>query len=342
VLPNLLRIPLLCAALAVEFFIAVILVGGSEYLPAVVLGLNKETLLATHIAMSLLAAICISSMLNKLIPGRGITLVFLLFLMSTFVPFVGAAGCWLSITFGAIMAQHRHKENVFWQYTDNTELPFATPVGRSVPQLDNRGFIEQLAFDTDTEKLYNKVVASQHIRDSQSGPVLKSAVKHSNERIRLVAYQMLDKKTSALNKEIQRLSTEAQKSTGLAKSNIHLQIASNYWELLTLEDDEPVAREQLLDNAEDHANQAIEHQRNSINAHFLLGRIYLKQDLPAKAARAFEQAQTHGMSKDKVIPFVAEAAFVERDFEKLRNLLSELDPAFKSYPPFSNVVEYWA
>lgn len=341
-LPNLLRVPLLCAALAVEFVIVVILVGGSEYLPASVLSLKKETLLAIHIAMSLLAALCICSLLKNLIPGRGMLLVLLLFTMSVFVPFLGAAGCWLSITFGAIMAQHRHKENVFWQFTDNTELPFATPVGRSVPQLDNRGFIEQLAFDTDTERLYNKVVASRNIRDSQSGPILKSAVRHSNERIRLVAYQMLDRKTNKLNKEIQRLSAVAQRSNKNSQSSINLQIANNYWELLTLEGDEPVAKEQLLVNAESYATLAIEQQPNNVNAQFLLGQILLKQSFTAKAVLAFEQAQLHGMPKDKVIPYLAEAAFIERDFKMLRELLTQLDPAFTTYPPFSNVVEHWA
>ena len=266
----------------------------------------------------------------------------MLFLLSVFIPFLGAAGCWLAMTFGAIMAKHRHKENVFWQFTDNADLPFAAPIGRPLPKLDSRGFTEQLAFDSDTEALYNKVVASRHIRDSQSGPVLKSAVGHSNERIRLVAYQMLDKKVNRLNKEIQRLERAAQKSSGVAKSNIHLQIANNYWELLTLEGDEPVAREQLLENAQIQLTDAVELQPQSVNAHFLLGQVALKQGETEKATIAFAQAERLGMSKEKVVPYVAEAAYLERDFTKLRKVMANLDPAFKSYPPFSNVVEFWA
>ncbi len=341
-LRNLLGIPLLCVALAIEFAIAVILVGGKEHLPEVAFNLNTSTLLSIHVAVSLLAALCTSALLRNLVPGSRKLLILMLFLIGVFVPFLGAAGCWLSMTFGAIMAQHRHKENVFWQFTDNADLPFAAPVGRPIPKLDSRGFIEQLSFDNNAEKLYNKVVASRHIRDSQSGPILKSAVKNENERIRLVAYQMLDKKVSSLNKEIQRLEKEAERSSGLAKSNIHLQITNNYWELLTLEGDEPVAREQLLANAEYHTKEALQLQPDNINAHFLLGQISLKKGSTIEATAAFEQAQKKGMSKDKVIPYIAEAAFIERDFKKLREILSKLDPAYRSYPPFSNVVEYWA
>lgn len=341
-LRNLLGIPLLCVALAIEFAIAVILVGGSNYLPEAATGLSTSTLLVVHVVVSFVAALCISALMKNLIPGRRTLLILMLFLMGVFVPFLGAAGSWLSMTFGAIMAQHRHKENVFWQFTDNADLPFAAPIGRPVPKLDSRGFIEQLSFDSDAETLYNKVVASRHIRDSQSGPILKSAVTNKNERIRLVAYQMLDKKVSSLNKEIQRLEAEAQRSSGLAKSNIHLQITNNYWELLTLEGDEPIAREQLLAKAEEHTTQAIQLQPTNINAHFLLGQISLKQGFTMKAADSFEQAQKHGMSKDKVSPYIAEAAFAERDFKKLRQVLANLDPAFSSYPPFSKVVEFWA
>jgi len=342
VLRNLFGIPLLCAVLAIEFAIAVILVDVNGYLASLTFDLNQQLLLGIHVLVSLLAAICISALLINLIPGRRVYLIFMLFLLSVFIPFLGAAGCWLAMTFGAIMAKHRHKENVFWQFTDNADLPFAAPIGRPLPKLDSRGFTEQLAFDSDTEALYNKVVASRHIRDSQSGPVLKSAVGHSNERIRLVAYQMLDKKVNRLNKEIQRLERAAQKSSGVAKSNIHLQIANNYWELLTLEGDEPVAREQLLENSQIQLTDAVELQPQSVNAHFLLGQVALKQGETEKATIAFAQAERLGMSKEKVVPYVAEAAYLERDFTKLRKVMANLDPAFKSYPPFSNVVEFWA
>ena len=341
-LRSLVGIPLLCLALAVELVVAVLLVDTNGYFATVVFDTTRIAVLGVHMVASLLAAFCISTLLVKLVPGNRKLFVLFLFLISALVPFLGAAGSWLSIAFGAIMAKHRHKENVFWQFTSNTDLPFAAPIDRPHPRLDGRGFIEQLAFDSDTETLYNKVVASRHIRDSQSAPILKSAVGHSNERIRLVAYQMLDKKVNTLNKEIQRLENEAKTANGLAKSNIHLQIANNYWELLTLEGDEPVARQQLLESAAEHSLSAIELQPGSVNANFLLGQIALKQGDLQKATTAFEQAQRLGMSKDKVIPYLAEAAFTARDFKKLRETLSNLDPAFRAYPPLSNVAEFWA
>jgi len=336
VLRNLFGIPALCIALAVE------LVLGVRLIVDLGLTISDELWLITHTLACALAAISLSSMLLTLVPGRRLPLILLFFLTSLFLPFVGMLGLWLSMTFGAIIARGRHKDNEFWQYTSNADLPFAAPIDRPLPKLDSRGFIEQLAFDTETEQLYNKVAASRHIRDSQSGPVLKSAVGHSNERIRLVAYQMLDKKVNNINREIQRLEADSYAAEGKGKANIHLQIANNYWELLTLEDDEPVAREELLDKASGHALKAVEIESRNVNAHFIIGQIALKQGNARKAITAFERAVVLGIPQDKALPYIAEAAYQQRDFKKLRESLASVSSAFRTYPPMSNVIEYWA
>jgi len=48
------------------------------------------------------------------------------------------------------------------------------------------------------------------------------------------------------------------------------------------------------------------------------------------------------MPGEKVLPYIAEAAFLQRNFKKLRNVVNEISPAFRAYPPMSKVVEYWA
>ncbi len=335
-LRSLLGIPALCIALAAE------LVLGAELLTDLGLSITRDVWLIAHVAASVLAAVSISSMVHNLVPGKRLPLIMLFTSLSFFMPFIGALGTWCSVTFGAILANGRHKDNVFWQVTSNADLPFAAPIDRPLAKLDSRGFVEQLTFDTQSDKLYNKVAAAKNIRTSQSAPVLKSAIGHSNERIRLVAHQMLDKKANRLNREIQRLESEAKILESTSKSNIHLQIANNYWELLTLEDDEPVAREELLLKAASHAAQSLATEPRNVNAHFTLGQIYLKQGEIERATASFERSIELGISPDKALPYIAEAAFISRNYKKLRATLAEVSPAFRSYPPMSNVVEYWA
>jgi len=121
-----------------------------------------------------------------------------------------------------------------------------------------------------------------------------------------------------------------------------LQIAHNYWELLTLEEDEPVAREELLAKAEEHALQAILLAPKNVNAHFILGQISLKQNNNDKAITALERSVALGIPKDKALPYIAEALFKLRNFKRLRRTLDDISPAFRSYPPLSNVIEFWA
>lgn len=335
-LRSLTGLPALFVALAVELILSATLV-----YPAL-LTLPIPVWLLCHTLASALAAIAMSSLLYNLVPGKRIPLVVLFFLLGFFIPFIGALGTWLSITFGSLIARNKHQTNEYWQFTDNADLPFAAPIDRPLPKLDSRGFIEQLAFDTQTDRLYNKVAGTKNIRNTQAAPVLKSAVGHSNERIRLVAYQMLDKKVNQLNREIQRLEGEAERASGTGKAGLHLQIANNYWELLTLEDDEPVARAELLSKATNHAQVALEIEPSNVNAHFILGQLCIKQNAPEEAITALETSMQLGMPGEKALPYIAEAAFLQRNFKKLRTVVNEINPAFRSYPPMSKVVEYWA
>ena len=153
---------------------------------------------------------------------------------------------------------------------------------------------------------------------------------------------MLDKKVSQLNHEIQRLEGEANRASGTGKANLHLQIANNYWELLTLEEDEPVARKELLAKASAHAESAVELEHTNVNVHFLIGQLSVKQNDPERAYGAFETSMQLGMPSDKALPYMAEAAFSQRNFRKLRTLVNDISPAFRNYPPMSKVVKYWA
>jgi len=160
VLRSLFGIPILCVALAVELALTLTLITDIGY------QISDSHWLIAHGAASLLAAICTASILHKLVPGKRIPLVLFLLSLNFFLPLAGTLGTVFAVAFGSVLSNGRHKDNIFWQFTSNADLPFAAPINRPLPKLDSRGFVEQLAFDTETDKLYNKVAASKHIRDS--------------------------------------------------------------------------------------------------------------------------------------------------------------------------------
>jgi hypothetical protein len=295
--------------------------------------------LLAQVALSVITAVCGGQLLGA--SASAMPFYLLLFGFSLLIPVAGSMGSLAALAFATRQARLAHREPDYWTVTQRTELPFTTPSGRLLTRVDSRGYTEHLLYSRNHDDLYRKVLAAGNIKVSLSVAALKEAMRHGDERIRLTAYKTLDKKVTDLNLQIQLL--EAQVSSGDTResSNIWLQIASNYWELLTLEESEPVARRQLLDKASQAAIQAVSALPINRNAHFLLGRVSLLQGDTRRARVAFERAQALGMPTDKVVPYLAEAAFMRHDFKRVRKLVQQLDPAILAYPPLSHVAQYW-
>jgi hypothetical protein len=299
--------------------------------------------LLVHVLLSALGAGCAARLLSdvareKKQQGRFYVL---LFALAFLIPFAGTAATFVSIYYGFREGLLRHREPDYWQLTPRVALPFTTPKGRVATKLDSRGFSEHLLYSKDDDDLYRKVLAVANIRTALSVSTLKQAMRHRDERVRLTAYKTLDKKVSDLNREIQSLEEFVNTGDTTESSNTWLQIASNYWELLTIERGEPVARKQLLKKASEAAIQAVAVLPINRNAHFILGRVSLMQGDTRRAKIALERSMALGMPGDKVLPQLAEAAFMLHDYPKVKELLSRLDPATRAYPPLSHVAEYW-
>ena len=262
--------------------------------------------------------------------------------MALCMPGIGGIAALVSIRVANRIWLNRSAEQTDFVVTENAPLPFTTPMGRKASVPDSRGFVEQLRYSSNTDDLYQKVLSSRNIRNSISVPVLREAVTNSDERIRLTAYQILDRKVNELNAEIQRLEKLANSVNNDSRGITWLQVANNYWELLTLERGDAVARKQLLKKAIHAATQSVAHDPKNRNAHLVLGRVCIENGEYPLAHAALEQSLKLGMPRDKVVPYLAEVAFGRREFSKVQELLASLDDAFKQYPPLKQVVEYWA
>ena len=297
--------------------------------------------LGLHVLSSVAIAAAIALIARNMIKGSVVGAAVLTLVIGLAIPVVGALGFALAFLIGTHFANTRNEDDVYWQLTDNIDLPFTSPIGRKVSKYDSRGFVEQLMYSENNDELYKKVLAATNIQAALSVGLLKRAVQHSDDKIRLTAYQTLDRKVTGLNREIQRLEDKASTQIGLDKSNTWLQIASNYWELITLEKEEPVARKQLVGKAAIAAQKAIDIQPDNRNAHFTLGRALMMQNKAEEAGEAFKHALHLGMPKEKVMPYLAETAFNKREFGLVPEYLAVIDDAFKAYPPLKHVAGYW-
>lgn len=303
-------------------------------------GMGYGLWLCLHVSASMAATLCAARLLG--VARKAYGFVALLLGFNALIPVAGPLAGFAAVALGARQARLRKREPEHWIITRRAELPFTTPHGRKVTRIDSRGFEEHLMYSADSNDLYRKVLSAANIPSSLSVSTFKSAMRHKDERIRLTAYNLLDRKVTALNRQIQQLEKQVADGDSRAMSNTWLQIASNYWELLTLEKGEPVARQQLLDKASKAAIQSIVAMSINRNAHFLLGRVSLLQGDMRRANVAFQKARALGMPADKVTPYLAEVAFNRQDFAGVSSLLQQLDPSIRAYPPLSHVAEYWS
>lgn len=295
-----------------------------------------------HVISSSVAAAAITFFASQLTQANSRHMFFYCLSLCIAIPLVGPIGSLGALVYGIYNSNNSHEDNVYWKFTKNAELPFTAPIGREVSKPDSRGFVEQITYSDNPDALYKKVLAAGNIQNALSVGALKNAIKHSDDRIRLTAYQTLDKKVTHLNKEIQKLEETARGQGAKDQSNTWMQIASNYWELLTLEKDEPIAREQLLKKASEASINAVRILPTNRNAHFTLGRVALLQNKYRIAAVAFDRAMALGMPAEKAMPYRAEAAFHARDFKKVAESINQVEDAFKAYPPLCHLARYWS
>lgn len=268
-------------------------------------------------------------------------LIIMMVLLALMIPGVGLAGMFWAFVYAAHSASKKDYSERYWQVTQVAALPYSAPRERVVRSLDGRGYVENIKYSTNNDEVYRKVLAADKIKTSLSVDMLQQAVQHTDERVRLSAYKTLEKNSNELNGRIQQLKQSIKLNEDNNAAGHWLQIANNYWELKILEGGGSIASEQHLINAAKAAIKSVSLDSNSRNAHLVLGRIYLAQGDTARAKVALERSYALGMPAEKVVPYIAECAFMMREFLHVKKLLGSLHPSVTAYPPLSHVVGYW-
>jgi len=157
------------------------------------------------------------------------------------------------------------------------------------------------------------------------GHILKMAVSDDDDEIRLYAFSILSKEEDKLTKimfeNMQKLKEKFLSKR--EKNKIYRTLGIAYWEFLYLQLNDEQFKDYYLNMAKDNFLQAILNDENDYDSLFNLGRIYLQQKEINKAKDIF--IRIYQWNKGKVTPYLAEIYFIEKEYEKVKELMKNLN-----------------
>ncbi|MBP6018116.1 MAG: hypothetical protein KA735_01370 [Burkholderiaceae bacterium] len=196
--------------------------------------------------------------------------------------------------------------------------------------------------DGSTEDRMAAMVAVQSLPTHITDGMLRKLLTDPYEEIRLLAYGVVDSAEKAIMKRIflaQEKLTDA--VTSAEKNEVNSRLAELYWELIYQHLVEGEVHSYTLERVEHYAHEALEHRTKNAAMWYLLGRCALLRNKPDQAEEFFRNAQYHSFPADRLLPWLAEVAFLQRDFGRIGKMLIPLSNSTTS-PLLQPSVRYWS
>lgn len=295
------------------------------------------TLVVIDVIVSAVAALLAYGLLpDSYRQAAGHALLFF-FSFGLFVPVLGAIGVIGLAAFSRRYARPRPSET--YQVVElpefsegRTRIQHSYGIGGLQARLRNRTL--------PTELRMRALLAVQDAPVRLSSPVMHTLLGDPIDDVRLLAYGLLSNKEKVLNERI-HVALGGLGKVSNARNRVAYQktLAGLYWELAY----QGLVRGELLQHALSEARHyALE--ALAIDSHgalwSLLGKIYLRQGRLDKAEAAFREALKLDFPMTRVAPYLAEVAFLKRDFGEVRRLLCQVSRAERT-EEFDLLVRYW-
>lgn len=320
------------AGLSFETASVVLLLQGGTGLP--VLG----GYLLLHLASSVLFALAIAQVAPPQYRRPRTALLVYLFSFNFFIP-IGGVLCAVVALLVAVLWPKDKPEDHF----DTSQAPaFVTARRREGSGFSGNRVRAQLGnVATPVDKRLNALVAIQSTPTRASGASLRGLLGDPADDVRLLAYGILDGKEKKITQRIVDMRNHLKSvSDPETLSILHQQVAELYQELIYQNLVQGDLLQYSYTQMREHAQAALQIDAAQPGLWFMLGRLELANGDLAEAAEAFRRAHDHGFSRVRLLPYLAELGFLERDYEQVRKLFIEMqyDPSVSSQPQLHR---YW-
>src|SRR5262249_46513912 len=158
---------------------------------------------------------------------------------------------------------------------------------------------------------------------------------------RLVAYGILDAREKSINARIHAATQRLGKMPpARERAQLERQLADLYWEMIYQGLVQGDLRDHAMSQVRKHLDQALSLDPEDAGLWSLCGRIASVEGNFGEAERAFGRAREFGLPEVRVLPYLAEVAFRQRNFDEVEEYARKL-AATPQVQRIAQVMKYW-
>lgn len=261
-----------------------------------------------------------------------------LFSFSFFIPIMGLVGLFVGILVTAYLPRIRSE-----QLFETVAIPEYVNLSGNVKIRYDAGGIRARLLDQSAslESRLKAMMAIQQMPSRLSSPLLRQMLTDPADDIRLVAYGMLDQREKAINQKItEELAHLESEQPASARETSLRHLAELYWELVYQGLVQGDVRKHAIGQSMEYVSQTLELTPEDSGLWVLQGKLINELGQIRAASIAFQQAIDLGYPAIRLLPYQAEMAFMQRDFKRVQQLLSEMS-AFDNSEKTQALVQFW-
>lgn len=299
------------------------------------------TLLLANVLVSALVAALTHGLLPRRLRKRPLPSILTLAALGSMLPLLGP----LLVLVVGLLYPHLEKDSHHLPPKVVRQPTYATEVRGHVSRFGAGGALARLRSALPESRVGSRaLLAIATRRNRETTHLLRGALSHPDETLRLLAHNLLARREEAIIAQMSRLE-EHRRNHGLGAPQITLDLAELHLEFVYLGIVSGGLRRMHLDAAQELVAAIGEPPADAPwRSRLLLVRARLNQQQPqvqeADVTLDYELARAAGAAPARALPWLLESAWRARDYARLRGLLAR-NPLYRHIPLIGPVAKVW-
>lgn len=261
------------------------------------------------------------------------------FTISFFLPVVGAVGILAALLFITFFLRHITRPEF-----GNVPLPiFMDETSEPASGMGEGGAWTRIR-ETGIPRAQRlkAILAVADEKGRNKSRLLQLATGDVDDEIRLLAFNIHDQQEKIISSSISdALQALKRADSPEERADLHAALAFSYWEMVYHDLARDNLRDFFIDQAMDHALRAQKLGSDKSALSMLTGRIHLERRNVPGAEEAINKALKLGELHSRALPFLAELAYLKREFITMKDLLAQ-DHTLRHKPGIGQVTQFWS